>query len=47
MIMQGLKGIVIAAVLVTTAVSLGACRKEVGGEPLKLGASDVTVAVVR
>jgi hypothetical protein len=47
MIMQGLKGIVIAAAIIATAVSLGACRKEVGGEPLKLGASDVTVAVVR
>lgn len=31
--------IVIAAVI--AAVALGACRREVGYEPLKLGASDV------
>jgi hypothetical protein len=40
--MQGLKGaIVIAAVL--AAVALGACRREVPYEPMKLGA-DVPVA---
>jgi len=45
--MQGLKSVVIVATIVATAVSLGACRKEVGGEPFKLGASDVSVAIVR
>lgn len=33
--------IILAAVLAATA--LGACRKEVGHEPLKLGASDIAV----
>ena len=28
------------------AITLGACRKEVEGEPLKLGASDVPAVVV-
>ena len=37
--------IVLAAVL--AAVALGACRKEVGHEPMKLGASDVKEQVAR
>jgi hypothetical protein len=45
--MQGLKGVVIVATIFAAAITLGACRKEVGGESLKLGASDVTVSVVR
>jgi len=45
--MQGLKGVIVVAAIVATAASLGACRKEVGGEPLKLGASDVSVTIVR
>ncbi len=45
--MQGFKGAVVVAAIVATAITLGACRKEVGGEPLKLGASDVSVAIVR
>lgn len=45
--MQGLKGVVVVATIFAAVVALGACRKEVGGEPLKLGASDVSVAIVR
>ncbi len=45
--MQGLKGVVVVATIFAAAVTLGACRKEVGGEPLKLGASDVSIAIVR
>ncbi|WP_170937286.1 MULTISPECIES: hypothetical protein [Rhodomicrobium] len=45
--MQGLKGVIVVATIIAAAASLGACRKEVGGEPLKLGAADVSVAVVR
>ncbi len=45
--MQGFKGVVVVATIVATALALGACRKEVGGEPLKLGASDVSIAIVR
>jgi hypothetical protein len=45
--MQGLKGVVVVATIFAAAITLGACRKEVGGEPLKLGASDVSVVVVR
>ncbi len=45
--MQGLKGFVVVATIVATAVSLGACRKEVGGEPLKLGAADIAITIVR
>jgi hypothetical protein len=41
--MQGVKSaIVITAVI--AAVALGACRREVPHEPLKLGASDVAAA---
>ncbi|MGB0086720.1 MAG: hypothetical protein WBP94_15285 [Rhodomicrobiaceae bacterium] len=45
--MQGLKGVVVIATILAAAVTLGACRKEVEGQPLKLGASDVAVTVVR
>ncbi|MGF1621262.1 MAG: hypothetical protein ACFCUR_11680 [Rhodomicrobiaceae bacterium] len=45
--MQGLKGVVVVATIIAAAATLGACRKEVGGEPLKLGAADVNVVVVR
>jgi hypothetical protein len=45
--MQGLKGFVVVATIVATVVSLGACRKEIGGEPLKLGAADVAVTIAR
>jgi hypothetical protein len=45
--MQGFKGVIVVATIIAAAASLGACRKEVGGEPLKLGAADVSVTVVR
>ena len=45
--MNAVKGFVVVATIVATVVSLGACRKEVGGESLKLGASDVAVSIVR
>jgi hypothetical protein len=45
--MQGLKGVVVVATIIAAAATLGACRKEVGGEPLKLGAADVAVTVAR
>lgn len=45
--MQGFKGVVVVATLVAAVIALGACRKEVGEESLKLGASDVSIAIVR
>jgi hypothetical protein len=46
--MQGFKGVIVIATILAAAITLGACRKEVDGEPLKLGASDVpAVALVR
>ena len=42
--MRGLKGIVIVAAVVSVA-ALGACRREVPAEPMKLGA-DVPVTTV-
>ena len=44
--MQGFKGVIVVATIIAAAATLGACRKEVRGEPLKLGAADVAVAVV-
>lgn len=44
--MQGLKGVIVVATIVAAAAALGACRKEVGHEPLKLGAGDVVVEKV-
>ena len=41
--MQGLKGVIIIASIVATAAALGACRKQVTHQPMKLGAADVTV----
>ncbi len=41
--MQGLKGVIVVAAIVATAAALGACRKHVGGAPMKIGAADVTV----
>jgi hypothetical protein len=43
--MQGFKGVVVVATILAAAITLGACRKEVEGEPLKLGASDVAAVV--
>lgn len=45
--MQGLKGVIVVATIIATAATLGACRKEMEGAPLKLGAADVAVTVVR
>lgn len=45
--MQGLKGVVVIATIIAAAATLGACRKEISEPPLKLGAADVTVQVVR
>jgi hypothetical protein len=41
--MQGLKGVIVIATIVAAAAALGACRKEIDHEPLKLGAADVPV----
>jgi hypothetical protein len=41
--MQGLKGVIVVASIVATAAALGACRKQVTAQPMKLGAADVTV----
>ncbi len=41
--MQSLKGVIIVASIVATAAALGACRKEVTAEPMKLGTADITV----
>jgi hypothetical protein len=45
--MHGLKGVTVVATIIAAAAALGACRKEVDHEPLKLGAADVVVHVVR
>jgi len=42
--MQGIKGAIVVAAIVATAAALGACRKEVPAEPMKLGAADIPVA---
>lgn len=39
--MQGLKGAIVIATIIAAAAALGACRKEVEHEPLKLGASAI------
>jgi hypothetical protein len=43
--MQGVKGLIVVSAVVA-AVALGACRREVPYEPMKLGA-DVTVEHAR
>jgi hypothetical protein len=45
--MQGFKSVVVVATIFAAVVTLGACRKDVAGESLKLGASDVAVTIVR
>lgn len=42
---MGFKGALIIAAVIATA-ALGACRKEVPHEPLKLGAADVPVVQI-
>jgi hypothetical protein len=44
--MQGLKGAIVIATIIAATAALGACRKEVAHEPLKLGAGDVVVSQV-
>lgn len=43
--MQGVKGLIVLSAVIA-AVALGACRREVPHEPMKLGA-DVTAEQVR
>jgi hypothetical protein len=45
--MKKFKGVVVVALAVAAAASLGACRKEVPAEPMKLGADVPAVTVVR
>ena len=45
--MQGLKSTVIMAAIVGTALTLGACRREVPAEPMKLGATVPATQVAR
>lgn len=42
--MKGLKGAIVIATIIAAAAALGACRKEVEAEPLKLGAADIVLA---
>ncbi len=41
--MQGLKGVIVVATIVATAAALGACRKHVTAQPMKLGAAETAV----
>jgi hypothetical protein len=41
--MKGVKGVIVVATILATAAVLSACEKGYKDEPLKLGASDVTV----
>lgn len=36
-----MKGVIIVAAIIATAATLGACRKEVAHDPMKLGASPI------
>ena len=45
--MQGFKSAVLVAAIIGTALSLGACRREVPAEPMKLGAVAPAVEVAR
>jgi hypothetical protein len=45
--MQGFKSAVILAAIVGTALTLGACRREVPAEPMKLGATAPATVAVR
>jgi hypothetical protein len=44
--MKGMKGAIIIASIVATAAAVGACRKQVRHEPMKLGAANITVEQV-
>ena len=45
--MHGIKNAVIVAAIIGTALTLGACRREVPAEPMKLGATAPAVEVAR
>jgi hypothetical protein len=45
--MRGIKNLIIVASVIASAAALGACRKEVPAEPMKLGATAPVTAVVR
>ena len=45
--MRGLKNFIIVASVVASAVAVGACRREVPAEPMKLGAVAPAVTVAR
>jgi len=45
--MRGLKGIAVIALVVGAAAALGACRREVPAEPMKLGATAPAAQVAR
>ena len=45
--MKGFKGAIVIATLIAATAAVSACRKEVHREPLKLGAADVEIHVVR
>ena len=45
--MQGIKSAVLVAAIIGTALTVGACRREVPAEPMKLGATAPAVQVAR
>ena len=45
--MRNVRGAVVVALIVATAAMVGACRREVPAEPMKLGADVPAVTVTR
>jgi hypothetical protein len=45
--MRGFKTVIVVASIVASAAVLGACRKEVPAQPMKLGATAPVVSVAR
>ena len=45
--MQGIKSAVLVAAIIGTALTIGACRREVPAEPMKLGAVAPVVEAAR
>jgi hypothetical protein len=45
--MQGIKSAVLVAAIIGTALTVGACRREVPAEPMKLGAVAPVVEAAR
>ncbi len=41
--MSNLKSAIVVATIIATAAALGACRKQVVAQPMKLGAADTAV----